>query len=265
MGGSRRSPKLDVSFLLNPPQSGSSSNNNSDNPFGRSSGQGGSASRPRPERRTSTSAGSGQRRFRCESCSATFAQSHDALKHKRFVGNTKQPLSAPDCGPQKSNRRGVELTLCPVQLSVDSNRTVHEKLRPYTCDICGKSFGEKGKYCVPSSRVGFFFLKEVVTLLLTSLMVVSITGKLIFFLVVVVVGNLSKHKKSVHLNERPFSCEYCSSSFAFKDGLQRHRSLVHYDQRPFVCSHCGADFKQISQLRKHSCHPSGSSSSRGRR
>lgn len=90
MGGSRRNVKLDVKFLLNPPQSGASASPNSDNHFGRPSGQGGSASRPRPERRTPPSGGSGQRRFRCESCSATFAQSHDALKHKRFVENTQQ-------------------------------------------------------------------------------------------------------------------------------------------------------------------------------
>lgn len=178
MGGTSRSPKLEVSFLLNQSQSGSPSSVNPGVSAERSSG--GPTSR-RQDRRSQSSSGSGQKRYACPSCPATFAQSHDALKHQR---------------------------------------TVHEKLRPFKCDVCGKHFGEK--------------------------------------------GNLSKHKKSVHLNERPFSCEYCSSSFAFKDGLQRHRSLVHHDLRPFSCRQCGASFKQISQLRKHSCHPSGSSSSRGR-
>lgn len=89
----------------------------------------------------------------------------------------------------------------------------------------------------------------------------SLTRIIIF---IVNTGNLSKHKRSVHFNERPFLCDLCPSTFAFKDGLQRHRSLVHLDHRPFVCKNCGADFKQVSQLRKHTCAQAGSSSTRGR-
>lgn len=93
MGGSRRNPKLDVSYLLNQ-GSGSSTGGSADSPVSRSPSQG-SASRLRQEKRSPASTGSGQRRFRCESCNATFAQSHDALKHRRFVENSSPLFHSP--------------------------------------------------------------------------------------------------------------------------------------------------------------------------
>lgn len=70
---------------------------------------------------------------------------------------------------------------------------------------------------------------------------------------VTVEGNLTKHIRSVHMNDRPYSCEFCTASFAFKDGLQRHRRSVHSSTRRFKCEKCGVAFNQAYQLRRHSC------------
>lgn len=79
----KRSPKLEVSFLLNQSHISSPSSAPSDHQHAPPSHPN-QSSRSRSQKK-SHSASSGQRRFACEFCSATFAQSHDALKHKRSV------------------------------------------------------------------------------------------------------------------------------------------------------------------------------------
>lgn len=72
--------------------------------------------------------------------------------------------------------------------------------------------------------------------------------------------------RSVHEKVKPYKCDKCSSTFAFKDGLQRHNQMVHDQIRPFSCSYCSLMFKTKAHLSKHSLalHPEkhgGSSSS----
>lgn len=63
--------------------------------------------------------------------------------------------------------------------------------------------------------------------------------------------------RSVHLKVKPYKCDKCSSTFAFKDGLQRHNQMVHDQVRPFPCPHCNLKFKTKAHLSKHSLalHP----------
>lgn len=69
--------------------------------------------------------------------------------------------------------------------------------------------------------------------------------------------------RSVHEKRKPFKCEQCPSSFAFKDGLQRHYHMVHDDIRPYPCSFCPLKFKTKSHLHKHllALHPRDTASS----
>lgn len=79
MDQQQRSPKLELSYLLNKSSHGSSSTTPQ-------SSSNTSSARQRSDKRPQASS-SGQRRYRCEFCPSTFAQSHDALKHKRYVFN----------------------------------------------------------------------------------------------------------------------------------------------------------------------------------
>lgn len=125
------------------------------------------------------------------------------------------------------------------------SRTVHDKLRPYACEICGNRFGEKGNVSTNAlfNELSVELIEARTLKLLLTRIHLPFTS---------MIGNLRKHKKSVHFKERPYTCG-CGASFAFKDGLQRHFSLVHMDQRPHKCSICNAMFKQKAQLKRHFC------------
>lgn len=122
--------------------------------------------------------------------------------------------------------------------------------RNFKCDICGRSFFERGTLIQlsirtpPSSRMTFF----TAHLFLTDM----------FFCTK---GNLNKHVSSVHLKEKPKVCPEpgCGKSFSFRDGLMRHISHVHKNQRLHVCHLCQRSFKQASHLGKHmrTIHRSG--------
>ena len=53
----------------------------------------------------------------------------------------------------------------------------------------------------------------------------------------------------------PFSCALCNRTFQTKKDLNNHKSSVHADEKPFTCSFCsgssGASFKRNSSLQKH--------------
>lgn len=87
LGTNKRSPKLEVSFLLNNQShsAAGTSNGSGEHQRGRLGSQSTASPKSRGERRSTGGSSSGQRRYHCDFCPATFAQSHDLLKHKRFV------------------------------------------------------------------------------------------------------------------------------------------------------------------------------------
>ena len=64
-------------------------------------------------------------------------------------------------------------------------------------------------------------------------------------------GNLKKHIKSVHDENKPFKCVQCPSKFAMLSGLNRHFEAVHEKKRPFQCTHCERCFYEKNKLKKH--------------
>jgi uncharacterized Zn-finger protein len=66
-----------------------------------------------------------------------------------------------------------------------------------------------------------------------------------------VVGSLKRHIQAVHKNFKPFQCEICKASFAFKSYLKNHVSGVHGNLKPFQCLICKSSFSQAGSLKRH--------------
>ena len=41
-------------------------------------------------------------------------------------------------------------------------------------------------------------------------------------------SNLKTHKRGVHLNDKPFACEFCGTAFIFENSLSTHHCCLSY-------------------------------------
>lgn len=99
-------------------------------------------------------------------------------------------------------------------------KSVHEGIRPYACQRCNKSFAYS--------------------------------------------NDLKKHQYT-HTGERPYACDLCKSSFTQLTNLKNHKRVIHEgirltkshatgsddNSKPFQCDICGKSFKRASYCEKH--------------
>ncbi|KAA8497161.1 Zinc finger protein [Porphyridium purpureum] len=64
-------------------------------------------------------------------------------------------------------------------------------------------------------------------------------------------GDLSRHRKTIHLGVQSFSCEICHRIFKQLSHLQTHVRVIHEGRRDFACSVCGATFSVVSNWKRH--------------
>ena len=95
--------------------------------------------------------------------------------------------------------------------------TVHEKIRPYMCPICNKSFGQKSS--LPGHIASVHEGKRPYACKVYDKHFVAKQG-------------LQKHEATVHEGKRPYECKNCDKCFEAKQDLKIHISKVHSRKKP---------------------------------
>uniref|UniRef100_A0A673C050 Zinc finger protein n=1 Tax=Sphaeramia orbicularis TaxID=375764 RepID=A0A673C050_9TELE len=197
----------------------------------------------------------GDARFICkaESCGKRF-KSKDALKkHKGNVhtGSARRKLTCTICNRKCSSslnlqehRKVHEIFDCHAcdKKFISTNQLkrhmiTHSEKRPYTCEICNRSFNEDKPY--KCKLCGKEFAHR----------------------------NVYKNHKKTHSEERPFQCEeckafkyesertfkcdQCDSTFKRKDTLNVHIQVVHDGHKKYKCDLCEKAFVTPSVLKSH--------------
>ena len=62
---------------------------------------------------------------------------------------------------------------------------------------------------------------------------------------------LSRHVRTVHNKEKPFTCTLCEYSTGMTYLLKRHQSTVHNMEKPFKCEFCAYSSNRKDKLREH--------------
>ena len=59
-----------------------------------------------------------------------------------------------------------------------------------------------------------------------------------------------RHHSRIHNKDR-YMCSQCDYTSVSRDNLKRHLKSVHSDERNFTCGTCGLTFKALNDLRRH--------------
>lgn len=136
------------------------------------------------------------REFICPRCNSNFKTNSNMQKHVRTVHDNCRPFKCDQCSASYGHKN----------LLVEHVRTVHDGERPFECETCGARFGRS--------------------------------------------SNLYSHMKS-HDGKREHQCKTCHVSFSLHGNMVKHYKTVHLKQRPFVCDICSSKFGLRSDLMRH--------------
>ncbi|XP_076637569.1 uncharacterized protein LOC143349863 isoform X2 [Colletes latitarsis] len=187
--------------------------------------------------------------YKCDTCKKIIFTKRGFLRHIR-VHFDKRPCKCDLCG--KSYRIEQDLAR--------HVRDVHEGLKKYACDICGRAFANKGakddhrrihtgerpyacEHCPKVFRTlnSIYIHNRVHTDYKPHQC--SYCGKHF--------RNRQRltHHETTHTGIKAFACEICGKTFSVKGEVVRHRA-IHNEQKPFDCK-CGMKFGQKRYLRNH--------------
>ncbi|XP_012145088.1 uncharacterized protein LOC100880762 isoform X1 [Megachile rotundata] len=187
--------------------------------------------------------------YKCDTCKKVIFTKRGFLRHIR-VHSDKRPCKCDLCG--KSYRIEQDLAR--------HIRDVHEGLKKYACDICGRAFANKGakddhrrihtgerpyacEHCPKMFRTlnSIYIHNRVHTDYKPHKC--SYCGKHFRS------RQRLTHHETTHTGIKAFSCEICGKQFSVKGEVVRHRA-IHNEEKPFDCK-CGMKFGQKRYLRNH--------------
>lgn len=130
---------------------------------------------------------------------------------------------------------------------------MHSGALPHLCKYCGKvsQFNQNEFY----EKILMFFACSYAVLRPSVLKVMINSCEGYGFLSSfnlkssIVSGQVKIHERK-HNGIKPFKCEFCEKSFAYRESLLTHVS-IHTGLKRFMCQACGSRFSCISNLQAH--------------
>lgn len=181
--------------------------------------------------------------FKCLHCDKCFDKQNSLKKHEKL-----HLFPHADFPPQ-STQRLINLTcvFCGKPLrdwyKLENHLRTHTKERPYSCEVCEKSFAEPNtlkKHASIHVRMNYPRPPPVVTKCLWC------SDRDFRSL-----SHLHNHIRT-HIREKPFPCQSCQKTFADSSTLRKHER-VHLEFKLLVyqCSQCGKQFSLKESLVSH--------------